>query len=338
MATFTYPTSVELSQIEQVKVPVLTQDDPIFRIMPVTTKDAAVVSWEQQDNFTGLQAVRGLGGKPSRVNRVGAKRYVMEPGFYGEFQEIDEQELMHRRRYGSFDQPIDISDLVMEAQDQLLGRRIDRIRQIGWTLITTGTFSVSHPLGGVMHTDTYSLQTASFSNWSSASAGTPLIDFRTAKLLSRGKSVNFGRNATAYLNQITFNKLAKNTNTADLGGKKTTNISNISSLKDINSWLLDEDLPQIEIYDEGYQNDSDVFVPFIGDNVTVIVGHRTTGASVAEYRMVRNVNNPGMEPGAYQKVIDHGEDDVPRVIEVHDGHNGGPAIFFPSAVIVCTNT
>jgi hypothetical protein len=49
--------------------------------------------------------------------------------------------------------------------------------------------------------------------------------------------------------------------------------------------------------------------------------------------MTRNVNNANSAPGPYTKVIDRGELQVPRTIEVHDGHNGGPAIFYPSAVI-----
>jgi MOSC domain-containing protein YiiM len=65
----------------------------------------------------------------------------------------------------------------------------------------------------------------------------------------------------------------------------------------------------------------------------VIVGRRTDGAPIGNYQMVRNVNNPGMAAGAYMKVIDRGEIEVPRTIEVHDGHNGGPTLTFPSALV-----
>jgi hypothetical protein len=33
------------------------------------------------------------------------------------------------------------------------------------------------------------------------------------------------------------------------------------------------------------------------------------------------------------KVIDNGDRQVPREVQVHDGFNGGPAIKFPSAVV-----
>ena len=43
---------------------------------------------------------------------------------------------------------------------------------------------------------------------------------------------------------------------------------------------------------------------------------------------------PKLTPGAYQKIIDKGEDAVPREVEVHDGHNGGAVLYFPSAMVV----
>ena len=64
----------------------------------------------------------------------------------------------------------------------------------------------------------------------------------------------------------------------------------------------------------------------------IVVGRRTTGASLGRYIMTRNVNNPGFAPGAYTKVITK-DDEVPLAVEVHDGHNGGPALEFPSAII-----
>jgi hypothetical protein len=54
-----------------------------------------------------------------------------------------------------------------------------------------------------------------------------------------------------------------------------------------------------------------------------------------EYQMVRNATNPNMEPGAYTRVWDSAAEDgrPPRRIEVHDGHNGGPALYFPGDIV-----
>lgn len=338
MSDFVFPTSAELREIAQDLLPRLQQDRPIFQHLPVRDVDASVVLWEQEDNYVGLQAVRGLGGAPGKVQKVGLKRYSVIPGAYGEFINIDEIELTNRRQYGTFGQPANIADLVLRAQRQLLVRRLDRVEKIGWLLLSTGTFSVSTPTGAVAHTDTFDPQTVSGSAWGTAGSGTPLADFRAVQLKARGHSVRFDQSARAYMNRVTLNKLLANTNAADIYGRRTAGLATPNNLADVNSILLMDGLPQIVPYDEGYLDDSGTFVPFIADNKTVVVGTRADRAPIGEYQMTRNANNPGMAPGAYMKVIDHGEDRVPRSIEVHDGHNGGPALYMPSAVVILTTT
>ena len=340
MATFVYPTVAELSQIAQVKMPVLTMDDPLFQIMPIKTYNTTLVMWDQRDNYLGLQQLRGVNGAPSKVQMIGGKRYQERPGIYGEYIPLDEQMLLERGKWGAFGQGIDISDIVREAQDQLLNRRIDRIRYIGWTLLTTGTFSVSLPnyggTGGVAHTGSYTLQTYSRAvSWATSATATPLADLRGVQLLARGYGVNLGRQATAYMNRKTFNYLMSNTNSADLGGRRLTGLQPVNNIGELNQVLTGDDLPNIVIYDEGYFDDSATFQLFIPDNKVVIVGQRPAGQTIAEYMMVRNVENANFEAGPYTKVVDTFDTgQVPREIKVHDGHNGGPAIYFPGSVVV----
>jgi len=226
---------------------------------------------------------------------------------------------------------------VMECQDQLLGRRLDRIEKIVWDLLTAGTFSVAGPDGVTMHTDTFTLQTASAAvAWATFATATPLKDFRAVQLLSRGYSVSFGADAKAYMNRVTFNNLVANTNTADLAGRRTSGLQTVLTLGEINSVLAGEGLPQIVIFDGGYLDSSGTFQPFIPNSKVVVVGRRLDGAPIGNYVYTRNANNPGLEPGPYMKVVDNEEREVPRLIEVHDGHNGGPIIEFPSAVVILT--
>ena len=335
MPTYTFPSPVELKAIEQELLPVLTQDDPVFDEFPVTEVNAHRLRWEQMDNYTGLQNVRGMNGQPGRVNRVGAKAYDMEPGVYGDFTVIDEKELTERRALGRFDQFIPLNDLVAMAQQHLLTRRFDRMRQVLWAMLTTGTFSVAKPSGEILHTDTFPLQTASAAvDWSTVASATPIADLRTAVLKYRGKSVDFGRGSKLYLNKTEVNNLLLNTNAADIGRVRSDYGATLNTLENVNAVLAANDLPEIVPYDRGYLNDSGVFTLFIPDGKGVLVGRRTNGAKLGEYRMTRNAENPNVEPGAYTRVIDRGETQVPRVIEVHDGHNGGPVVYFPGAVIV----
>ena len=335
--TYIYPSNAELREVAQTKLPNLVKDRPAFDILPIVTKDVDILRWEQKDNYVGLQQVRGLNGRPGRVARIGAKVYTMTPGVYGEFTTVDELELTRRRPFGVFNGAISIDDLVMECQDQLLGRRLDRIEKIVWDLLTAGTFSVAGPDGVTMHTDTFTLQTASAAvAWATFATATPLKDFRAVQLLSRGYSVSFGADAKAYMNRVTFNNLVANTNTADLAGRRTSGLQTVLTLGEINSVLAGEGLPQIVIFDGGYLDSSGTFQPFIPNSKVVVVGRRLDGAPIGNYVYTRNANNPGLEPGPYMKVVDNEEREVPRLIEVHDGHNGGPIIEFPSAVVILT--
>ncbi len=74
MATFTYPTSAELKEIEQVRVQTLTQDDPIFQLFPIEEEDHHLLKWEKRDNDLGLKELRGLNGESPRVKKTGLKQ------------------------------------------------------------------------------------------------------------------------------------------------------------------------------------------------------------------------------------------------------------------------
>jgi hypothetical protein len=337
MSNFVFPTAAELRAIEQIKLPVLTMNDPIFQIMPIRNTENFIVMWEQKDSFTGLQGLRGLDGQPARINAVGGKRFQMVAGVYGEFSQVSEEELTVRRQLGSFGTPINISDLVTERQDQLLSRRIDRIRQIGWNVLQ-GSFTVSGPQG-LVHADAYpvSRYTASVV-WATAATATPLKDFRNVQLFEEGRSASFGPNAKAYMNRRTFNDLVSNLNANDLAGRRTSGLNSVLNFEEINRVLMGENLPQVVIYNDGYINDSGVWTGFIPNNRVIVVGARAVGTTM-EYQMVRNATNPNMEPGAYTRVWDSAQEDggrPPRKIEVHDGHNGGPALLFPGDIVNMT--
>ena len=338
MATnYIYPSSYELMMIEREKIPRLTQNRPIFEILPLKNVDSAILVWEQLANITGIQQVRGLNGAPLSVNALGGTQKYGQPGVYGEFRTVDEAQLTLRRQWGSVQKPVDISDLVMENQDQLLERRLNRIEKNGWDLLNTGTFTATGKVGQILHTDTFPTQGVTANvPWATVATATPLADLRAAQLLARGHSVNFGRQAKLYMNQGTFNSFISNTNANDLGSKRTYGLASITGLDDVNRILTGDNLPNIVIYDEGWINDAGVFHLYIPDNTAVLVGVRQTGVPIGNYQFTRNANNPDMAPGPYMRVIDNLERELPRKIEIHDGHNGGPVLLFPAAIVQMT--
>ena len=339
MPTYTYPTSIDLELIEQDLVPRLEADRPVFDLFPVVTEDADVIAWEQRDNYIGLMQVRGYNNEPPRVKRVGGRRYVMEPGCYGEFEPLPEKELTARRRWGTLGTPVTVDDLVMPIQEQLLQRQYDRIEWQIWALMATGTFSVPGPTGAVLHTDSYSLQAYTAPvPWATVATAAPLADFRAVQLLARGHSVSFAQDAVAYMNQATFNNMASNSNNNDLYGRRTQGLGTFNNITEFNKLLMGDMLPRIQIYDRGYLDDAGVFQLFVPNNTVIVVGRRPADAPVGNWVYSRNVNHEGgqMRAGPYYRVIDLGEMKVPRTIEVHRGFNGGLKLYFPSAIVRMT--
>lgn len=347
MATFQYPTTAALREIGSVFQSSRIEDDLLFSsvavgegrsvgpLMPIVEQDTDVIMWEQRDNYPGLQQIRGLNGAPPKVQPIGSKLYLAVPGVYGEYTPIDEKQLTQRRRLGTFATPVSIDDLVTQKAAYLVGRRLDRIRYIGWTLLATGTFSVTHPDGAPGHTDTFSLGTYDATTWATVATATPLADFRAVQLLGPAQGANFGGASVAVMNRATANNLLANTNAADLGGKRTAGLSNVLSMGQVNQLLAGEDLPLIAVYDRGYLNDAGTFTRFVPNGKVIVFGDRPPGDPVAEYIMTRNANNADLGPGAYMKVKDtYDTNDVPRLIEVHDGHNGGPAIYYPGTIVI----
>lgn len=333
---FEYPTSRELRIINAEKIPNLTRNRPTFSIFPLVDSNVWTLEWEQRDNWRGFQQMRGLNGEPSYVKMVGAKRFSAEPGVFGEYMTLDEKHLTMRAREANSGEPVNVDDLVTERQDYLNAREIDLIEYIHWKALLDGQFTFVGPTGAV-YGDEFPIQTAAFSDWSTHSTATPIRDFLGLSQTVIGKSVSFGSSAQAFMNSTTANNLLLNTNPADLGGQLAVMVGGVKPFKtigEINTLLAGHNLPQIVVYDEGYFDEvTGDFVRWIPTDVISIVGARTNGDPLGEYRMVRNANNENSAPGRYEKVIDRKDTRVPPIIEVHRGHNGGLVMFYGSAII-----
>jgi hypothetical protein len=345
VASYTYPTAVELTSIEPALGLRQMAERPIFDYFPTENHDADQLLWEQRDNYFGLMQVRGINGEFPRVQPTGAKRYRMEPGYYGEYMLVDEAEMTRRAAGTSFTAYIDVGDLVRERQDRLLGRQFDRMEQQAWTLAVTGTFSVAAANGAILHTDSYTTQTFTAAvPWATSATATPLADLRAIQLGGPANGVDFGARATAFMNRTTYNSMVSNTNNADLYGRRTAGLGTFNNLQGINQLTTGDDLPGIRVYDRGYLNDSNVFTRFIPNNKAVVFGVRPGNERLGAFRYTRNANtalegaggNVQANVGIGPFTVAYQDPRPPRMIEVYRGFNGGIVIYWPSAVYVMT--
>lgn len=338
MPNFEYPTSAQLTTLAEEKMINLTTNDPIFMLAPIENSADPFLIWEQSVFTGGLQAGRGIGGAPTRVKLDGFTRNVTEPGYYGEFITLSEQDLTVRRAMGDWSRKVSIADLVMKAQDKLLYRRLNRIKKTLYDLFTDGNFVVTRD-NIVMHQGSIDLQTVTAGvAWSNLDTATPLANLRTAQMLVRGTGSSVDARSIAMMNRVTFNNMIANRNTNDLGGRQGYNLQNGYSINQLNQILTGMDLPQIRIQDDSYTDESGNEQFWLADGEVLIKCSRSDGENPGAYRFTLNSNTPNATGiGAYQYVIDRGESgpgqQIPRTIEIHDGHNGGPCVFRPTAAI-----
>jgi hypothetical protein len=339
MISFLFPKSSVLRQIAPELIQDLQRPRPTYRIFPVRDYQAWRLDWQQRDGYRGFQQLRGLNGQPSYVRPAGYRRFSQEPAVTGEYREIDEMEMTTRATVLPEGTPVNVTDLVRDTQDLLNVREVDFIEWTHWAMLLNGTFTLKGPLGAI-YAASFPIQTATFSDWSDLENGTPYADLLALDALALGKSVSYGLGAEYWMNSQQLQYALLNRNPLDFGGMRagalvqTIRTGSPATLRDFNEALTGAGLGTLNSYNQGYNRESDgAFVRWLPTGVVSIWGQRSNNDSIGEYRMVRNINNPANAPGRYTKVIDTLEREVPRKIYVHQGHNGGVVLFYPSAII-----
>lgn len=332
MPTYDYPQPVEMQRIANDKANTLRKNSIIWDFFREESSLASELRWFVKDNFFGMQQWRGIGGRPLQVSPIGENEFVAKAGSFGEFRGIHERELMGYLDPANPTTVIDLTQTIMETQEQLLDREYTLKNFILWKLLVDGTFSVAGPNGQVAYSGAYTQ--ASFTAsvpWATVATATPMKDILGLPILGRGRKVNFGRGARLLLNQTTANYLVLNRNAADLGGRLVNSGSTLNTLEDVNRVMESNNCPRIEVCEEGYFDDSNTWTLFIPDNKFVLVGTRPDTAAVGRYVNTANPNSmSGMGSYSKFKIV---EDEVPIRAEVHQGHNGGPTLEYPGMIL-----
>ena len=343
---YTYPDSFEMTRISQT---LLYDDkiDPIFDILPVRAVNASKLRWLLRDNFRGLMQVRGLGGEPTRRNRTGEQLFEENPGIFGEYMTVDEMEMTNRAGWtlpngamSDFSAPIDVEELVTLAAFELNIALKQRMRQMSWNYCLAHTLTLPLPDGGAGLNISYTGQTLTLSGanlFSAPTTSTPLATLRSLQpSYGFGTSNVFGGLATAYMNTITKNNILQNANPQDLFGRRISNGATVNDISAFNQILLDNDVPKIVTYDDGYIDDTGTFNLYIPTNQILVVAQRPGNEKPGVFQMTRNANNPNMAPGPYSFVDNKTlgpTKTVPPKIIIHCGFNGSCIIERPTQMV-----
>jgi len=332
------PTAAEIQQLQMELFPRYLEGRLGLDIMPFAETELSAIVLQQPDIFKGLQAFRGLGkptlNVPERYNPYGTLCHV-EPGYYGEHDEIGEEIMTKWAQPNSCGQSLDISQYTTWIQQRLLERRANRIEYNIWQTLVFGRYTALNQAGQVIHEAQFNVTNVSAAiPWTNFLGSFPLRDFRQVQLLGRGTSARFDSCAKAYMNRETANLLFSNTNPNDVGRVGLSACCNFMSQEQINQQFAAQGLPQVVIYDEGFVDDNGGFNTYIPFGYVVIIGCRPNNVPVGHYWLTRNAVGCAVSSGFWQKLTDSCDREVPRRIKIYDGHNGGPALEYPRMDVV----
>lgn len=335
---FSYPTALQLQEIQRVFQPQYVKEDPIFDFFPIVVKNSWRLKWRQRDNFVGLQQVRGLGGAFQTVEKVGMQEYDMEPAVYGDAMQWGEQELTEKAQTASLTEFTSIDDEVTEGVQQLEFRQTMRIRHTLWTMLATGLVQVTDRTGAVKAEYRYPFtQVNAAVAWGTRATATPFADITGLRRRAAGQGCTFGKGSKLFVNAIDAENLFLNSNAADVFGRRNSYGATYNSLPELNKFLKEQagedDLPEIAIWDGGHYTNATTFQRHIPTGTAILLGKRLDGSPMGEYRVCRNMNNPGQAAGFYQRFRDLREQRSPPVFELETGHNGGPVVWYTQPVI-----
>lgn len=348
---FLYPTAAETFEL----MPDLDKRARAGRLFldlfPTKPRKTFFVRWVQRDNYYGLMQMRGLDGAPPKIQSVGSKTYVYEPGVYGEHDVITEREWLTKADPTDMTRRVDMTDEVIARMNLLTNRKLDRMEYNSVQLCANGTITIplAGPNGQEIYTDTYSIQrfTATVP-WGTVATATPIADMQAMQQKSVGHGIDFGAGAIFVVNQVKANQLLNNTNTADFGGRRNQAGATLNNLDAFNNYFQGQGLPKVVVYDKGWQlaplsggitSPSTQFQKFLDNNTGILIGKRLNGDPVGEWQQTVQAMQPGNAgPGEYTFVKDYAKGvnapmEVPPRLEVHHGFNGGLALYYPSAIV-----
>ena len=326
-------------------LPLMIQKDAskskLLKLFPLTKRDEWQLVYERLWMMTGLQNARGEGGPTGPLPRQGLDQLAVDPGMYGDHGEITEMEANKLREVGDIAAFQGLTRQLDRITRNLTDRYINRLQYNIALMLINGTFTANDATGREQIREIYNIPQYTPGDYFDDLAGsTPLAYLRNLiPKLELGVSVNF-RQGAMLMSRPTANLFVNNANSADLGGKRLNIGSTINSVEDVNKILVTNDLPQIEVIDDGYYPNPPStgrpsnFQRFFTNGKVVLVGAREDGEPIGEYRLCRAIQNGvGSKPGEWYKFKDN-TDQHPWNMVAYMGHNGGPVPYYPEAIAV----
>lgn len=342
-------TSFEFINLARELLQTLPQDMIGLQLMPDDNRGHDEYVLIQPRPFAGRVQWRGYNQdvRPTRTPMAYEGRAcIIKPGYWAEFQEIDEHMLRVVARRGTFNDRFDLMEYERELMMDIALKVHQRKESDIWQALVNGYLEERNDEGVTIWSQRYKIIRARFQTSACDRANsTPLADLACITRSVVGVSgAMFDTRAKMYANSRTWECLLRNTNPLDIGRMSLSACCDAVGMQRLAQFFAARNLPQPVVYDGFWIDENKRPNYYIPTGKIVLIGVRADGQQFASYFQPPTLLQCGNDTqggfGAFVVRQDNAcpNDRLPwngrRLIRWTYGLYGIPVIKYPSSVIV----
>jgi hypothetical protein len=345
MITYRFPTNVSVDGVLQEYV-VDRAKLLGLSLLPFQNLYTQRVVWDELDRERGATRPHNMNADPVIGNRPGSKRHEYTPIPHKETDILNESDILMPAQLGTLGGVLDLSTEIGRITKARVDKNYLRAEIEIWQTLK-GHLVVDD--NGVKVDETFPIQTYDVAiDWDELATAKILHDWNliARKFRFTGASPV---GAIGYMNSVTASWILENKNADDLKGFQNSNFVQLAySVEDANKIFVGRGLPTIQVYDDGYIDETDAEIQFLEDGEIIIIGKRPAGQIVGDYGLTPTVHrqeNGQPAPGFFSIIEVNGQPNPGAVtvqalgssknpkIEITGGMYGGPRLKYPRSVI-----
>ncbi len=345
--TVTYPTNAEIDETIQAYIP---EVDKFIgsQFMPIKPRNTNKVRWTEKNKMRGKTSVHKRGNEPHVDDREGSVEREFSPIDFKETDVIGEKEILEKRQEGTWGEPIDLEDTVVETIQDRADKTMIAVEDTRWNAFR-GSLTINEK--GVKVSETFPVQTHEpLVEWNDFPNAKPLMTLDEIGDKFDGTGAR-NEGAIHVMSRKTLRLLWQNNNELDLKKFAGSNFVDVmNGLAAFNKLLQDRNGSMVMITDEGYIDDANAYIRFVKVGEIFTFGKRPMNQMIGEWQATISLHRQegGKPIGGYFSILEangQASDGATSIslaqlgagknpkFEITGGIYGGPTLKYPQSIV-----
>jgi hypothetical protein len=332
IVTLSFPSTRELTHIVRNRANDTTQFAG-KKICPIVPVFAAEIEYDVLFPSFGMTSAHKIGTKPKSVQTPKQETKRSGTAYWKDTGRLDEEKLLFLRKAGTLNERAG-RDAVMQLGLHQDTRLDVRIEWLVWQMLTQNLIDINE--NGVKFKVVFGLPAKkdisgdTQKKWTATATCDPIGFLISLIQEYRGTGA---KARTVFMNSVTAGYALQSAKFIDML-KQSSFAGFLSPLNAIPALKLL--IPNIDfiIYDEGYLDDDQTFVPFLEDGEVVVYGDYP-GEKVMDFGSTISLHNGGLDkpqPGKFSLIKDKSAEEENPYVDVTVGIYGLPRMYHPDYI------